>query len=73
MTYKPLLSSAPAKSILNAGFRYTNSAATDIRKTFARVRHDILARDAAPDARPQSKSHAPIGAAVHRGTGWSGH
>lgn len=37
--YKPLLSSAPAHSILNAqAFHYTNSAATDIRKTFARVR-----------------------------------
>ncbi len=37
--YKPLLSSAPAHSILNAqAFHYTNSAATDIRKTFARFR-----------------------------------
>ena len=37
--YKPLLSSAPAHSILNAqAFHYTNSAATDIRKTFARIR-----------------------------------
>ena len=36
--YKPLLSSAPPHSILNAqAFRYTNSAATDIRKTFERV------------------------------------
>lgn len=37
--YKPLLSSAPAHSILNAqAFHYTNSLATDIRKTFARAR-----------------------------------
>jgi hypothetical protein len=37
--YKPLLSSAPAHSILNARtFAYTNSASTDIRVTFARVR-----------------------------------
>ena len=37
--YKPLLSTAPAHSILNAqGFRYTNSAATNIRETFARIR-----------------------------------
>ena len=37
--YKPLLSSAPAHSILNAqAFHYTNSVDTDIRKTFERVR-----------------------------------
>ena len=50
--YKPLLSSAPAHSILNAqAFRYTNSAATDIRKTFARVRRRREKADAAsPDA-----------------------
>jgi hypothetical protein len=37
--YKPLLSSAPANSILNAQqFHYTNSANTDIRKTFANFR-----------------------------------
>ena len=36
--YKPLLSSAPANSILNAQeFHYTNSTSTDIRKTFARL------------------------------------
>jgi len=34
--YKPLLSSAPANSILNAQkFHYRDSASTDIRKTFA--------------------------------------
>jgi hypothetical protein len=39
--YKPLLSSAPAHSILNAqAFHYANSADTDIRKTFARVRRE---------------------------------
>jgi len=39
--YKPLLSSAPANSILNAQqFHYTNSASTDIRKTFASVRRN---------------------------------
>ena len=39
--YKPLLSSAPAHSILNAhAFHYTNSVATDIRKTFARIRRE---------------------------------
>ena len=37
--YKPLLSSAPAHSILNAqAFHYTSSVDTDIRKTFARIR-----------------------------------
>jgi hypothetical protein len=40
MNHKPLVSSAPAHSILNAGFRYTNSTATDIRKTFARARRE---------------------------------
>ena len=40
MNRKPLISSAPAYSILSAEFRYTNSAATDIRKTFARIRSD---------------------------------
>ena len=39
--YKPLLSSAPANSILNAQqFHYTNSASTDIRKTFATFRRN---------------------------------
>ena len=39
--YKPLLSSAPANSILNAQeFRYRNSARTDIRKTFANFRRN---------------------------------
>ena len=39
--YKPLLSSAPAHSILNAeAFNYTNSVDTDIRKTFARFRRE---------------------------------
>ena len=39
--YKPLLSSAPAHSILNAqAFHYTNSVATDIRNTFARIRRE---------------------------------
>jgi hypothetical protein len=39
--YKPLLSSAPANSILNAQkFHYRNSANTDIRKTFANFRRN---------------------------------
>jgi hypothetical protein len=39
--YKPLLSSAPVHSILNAqAFQYTNSVGTDIRKTFARIRRE---------------------------------
>ena len=71
MNYKPLRSSAPAKSILNAGFRYSNSTATDIRKTFARVRRDLLARLAA-DVPPQSKSPSTIVPAIGRATGWSG-
>ena len=40
--YKPLLSSAPASSILNAQeFHYSNSASTDIRKTFANFRRNV--------------------------------
>ncbi len=39
--YKPLLSAAPEHSILNAqAFQYTNSAETDIRETFARIRRE---------------------------------
>jgi hypothetical protein len=39
--YKPLLSSAPAHSILNAqAFHYKNSVETDIRETFARIRRE---------------------------------
>ena len=41
--YKPLFSSAPANSILNAQeFHYSNSASTDIRKTFANFRRNTL-------------------------------
>lgn len=71
MNYKPLPSSAPSKSTLNAGFRYANSAATGIRKMFASVRRDLLARLAAV-ARPQSKSPAAIAPAIGRATGRSG-
>jgi hypothetical protein len=58
--YKPLLSSAPAHSILNAQtFHYTNSAATDIRKTFARFRRsaskNALPPDIATNVRPFTK------------------
>ncbi|HVO89126.1 MAG TPA: hypothetical protein VMV45_11335 [Casimicrobiaceae bacterium] len=38
--YKPLVSCAPAHSILNASFHYTNSVSTDIGKTFNRVRRE---------------------------------
>jgi hypothetical protein len=49
--YKPLASSAPAHSILNAqAFQYASSVETDIRKTFARVR------------RERAKANAPINA-----------
>jgi hypothetical protein len=44
--YKPLLSSAPASSILNAQkFDYRNSASTDIRKTFAKFRRNASTQD----------------------------
>ncbi|HTR57268.1 MAG TPA: hypothetical protein VMM27_03750 [Casimicrobiaceae bacterium] len=47
---KPLLSSAPAHSLLSARFRYTSSAATDIRKTFAKIRRQQAATAIADDA-----------------------
>jgi hypothetical protein len=48
-TYKPLLSSAPAHSILNAQtFRYSSSANTDIRRTFARVRREVAKQQSQP-------------------------
>ena len=40
----------PMKSILDASFRYTPSHATDVRKTFERLR-----REAAADTAPQPK------------------
>jgi hypothetical protein len=40
MNHKPLISTAPAHSILSARFRYTNSTLTDIRKTFERIRRE---------------------------------
>ena len=53
--YKPLLSSAPANSILNAQqFHYTNSASTDIRKTFANFRRN--ASRATPAERRDERS-----------------
>jgi hypothetical protein len=53
--YKPLLSSAPAHSILNAqAFHYASSAKTGIRKTFARVQ------------RRRAKTSASIGGANDR-------
>lgn len=59
MSYKSLVSAAPAHSILNADFHYTNSAATDIRKTFARIRRDraksAIAAGAVGNVRPLSK------------------
>jgi len=35
------------KSILDPSFRYTSSVATDIRKTFARVRREMRKRERA--------------------------
>jgi len=37
---KQLVSSAPEHSILNTRFHYRSSVATDIRKTFARIRRE---------------------------------
>jgi len=51
MNHKPLVTSTPVHSILNPGFRYTSSAATDIRKTFARIRREQAKAAAASSAR----------------------
>lgn len=51
--YKPLLSTAPPDSILNAqAFRYTNSVETDIRKTFERIRRGRAKANKRPCASP---------------------
>jgi hypothetical protein len=38
------------KSILDPSFRYTNSAETDLRKTFARVRREQRKREQSPSS-----------------------
>jgi hypothetical protein len=63
--YKPLASSAPAHSILNAqAFHYTSSVGTDIRKTFARVRREGAKANASTNAptniRPLIKKEAEM-------------
>jgi hypothetical protein len=48
-SHKPLLSSAPPHSILNARtFRYSDSANTDIRRTFARARREAARGQSRP-------------------------
>lgn len=42
------------KSILDPAFRYTPSASTDIRKTFARVRREMRRQAASPAPRQDS-------------------
>ena len=52
-SYRALRSSAPAHSILNAqAFRYTNSADTDIRRTFARLRRAGTSQHLQPSSAP---------------------
>jgi hypothetical protein len=63
--YKPLVSSAPAHSILNAqAFHYASSVETDIRKTFARVRRERAKVNASINAssnvRPLIKKEAEM-------------
>jgi hypothetical protein len=41
---------APMKSILDPTFRYTNSANTDLRKTFARIRREQRLAQRRPEA-----------------------
>jgi hypothetical protein len=47
------------KSILDPAFRYTSSANTDIRKTFARVRRE-LRRQAQPNARQDADNTVKV-------------
>jgi hypothetical protein len=42
------------KSILDPSFRYTASHATDLRKTFARVRREMKSAEQAPPQDPAS-------------------
>ena len=42
------------KSILDPSFRYTASHATDLRKTFARVRREMKSGEQAPPQDPAS-------------------
>ena len=63
--YKPLVSSTPAHSILNAqAFHYTSSVKTDIRETFARVRRERAKANASINAtsnvRPLIKKEAEM-------------
>lgn len=50
------------KSILDPTFRYTSSAATDVRKTFARVRREQRASEeqAKADAEEAAKVVRPL-------------
>jgi hypothetical protein len=54
---KQLVSSAPEHSILNTRFRYRSSVATDIRKTFARIRREQAKVRPVIDASTARKSH----------------
>lgn len=47
------------KSILDPGFRYTSSANTDIRKTFARVRREMR-RQAAPNGAQDASNGSKV-------------
>jgi len=56
------------KSILDRSFRYTSSAQTDVRKTFARIRRELQTREQAQaraDAEAKLKV-SPIRAARSR-------
>jgi hypothetical protein len=45
--------SLPRIPITSPAFRYTNSASTDLAKTFARERKRLLAEELAPKAMPK--------------------
>jgi hypothetical protein len=50
-----------SKSILDPTFRYTSSANTDLRKTFARVKRELRAQvKTQPTASGESAKVAPI-------------
>ena len=55
------------KSILDPTFRYVPSIETDLRKTFARVRHEL--RTNAPRSAPAPGNHSQNVLSMHGGAG----
>lgn len=54
------------KSILDSSFKYTHSSATDVRKTFARVRLEQQAQVAQDEHDPTRPTESVTEVLVHR-------